>query len=229
MKNTMKKIITIAVFLAVFFTTAFAVNAAVIFNRNVVLKQNVVFNSLISWYVNQKYQTIDDWENGAGTSGEYTGEEATWSAVSGSPFAGYADINYFGATDLYSGEVKKDDRTGLWWSDIMAVGGTASTTSNEFSAATDGVRPTDGNAVGFCDALNTASFGGYTDWYLPTQKQLQQAYIDGSANNLSRPYYYFWSSTEVSVNTANAWRVTLHYGNTDTNTKTSKNNVRCVR
>lgn len=185
-----------------------------------------------SMFTNQKYQTKDDWVNAGGTVGEYTAEEATWAAVSGSPFSGYNSINYAGTggdLDLYSGAVKQDTRTGLWWSDIMAVGATASTTSNVFTLSADGSRPTGGNAIGFCDALNTANFGSHNDWYLPTQKQLQQAYIDGSANNLPSPGYYFWSSTENASSTAYAWYVALYYGYTYGSTKVTSYDVRCVR
>ncbi len=181
----------------------------------------------------QSLQTRDDWVNNVGTTGEYTAEEAQWTAVSGSPFSEYASINFAGTggdLDLYSGTVMEDTRTGLWWSDVMAVGSSASTTNNAFSAATDGVRPTGGNAIGFCDALNTANFAGYDDWYLPTQKQLMQAYIDGAANNLPNPGFNFWSSTENSGSTANAWRVYLSYGYTvESNKSTNFYYVRCVR
>ncbi|MFA6315545.1 MAG: DUF1566 domain-containing protein, partial [Candidatus Paceibacterota bacterium] len=166
-------------------------------------------------YSLQELQTIDDWVCSGATSCtsptrvEYTAEESTWATVSGSPFAGYDSINFSagGASwNLVSGTVKQDDRTGLMWSDAAATTSpagalVASSTSNVFTltgtaGVGDGTRPTGGNAIGFCDALNSASFGGYTDWYLPTQKQLMQAYIDGSANNLSSPGFYFWSSTE---------------------------------
>ena len=188
-----------------------------------------VSTSSINMFVNQKFQTKDDWVNSDGTTGEYTAEEATWTTVSGSPFSGYNTFNYLGATNLYSGSVKQDTRTGLWWSDIMAVGSTASTTTNVFGNATDGTRPTGGQAIGFCDALNTASFAGYNDWYLPTQKQLQQTYIDGAANNLPSPGYYFWSSTEYYFSTASAWSVALNNGSTVNLTKVSSYYVRCVR
>lgn len=113
----------------------------------------------------------------------------------------------------------------------MAVnnGGTATTTSNSFTLTADGSRPTGGNAIGFCGALNSANFGGYNNWYLPTQKQLQQAYIDGSANNLDRPGYNFWSSSEKSWDPTNAWNVNLNNGNTNNNIKTNLYYVRCVR
>ena len=178
-----------------------------------------------SMFTNQKNQTKDDWIDSGGIFGEYTGEEAVWSTVSGSPFS----IGDLGSYGLYSGAVKQDTRTGLWWSDIMSNGGVASTSSNVFTLLADGSRPTGGNTIGFCDALNTANFGGHNDWYLPTQKELQQAYIDGAANNLDRPGYYFWSSSELSWDSAYAWYVYLHNGYTNINTLVTSNYVRCVR
>jgi hypothetical protein len=65
-------------------------------------------------------------------------------------------------------------------------------------------------------------------WRLPTQKELMQAYIDGSFWNLTQPSTYFWSATEVSA--TSAWTVTLGNGTTTTTNKTSTSNqVRCVR
>ncbi len=178
-----------------------------------------------SMFTNQKNQTRDDWVDSGGIVDEYTAEEATWSTVTGSPFS---NISYLGG-NLYSGAVKQDARTGLWWSDIMAIGAVASTSSNDFTLIADGARPTGGNAIGFCDALNAANFGGHNDWYLPTQKQLQQAYIDGSANNLPNPDYFFWSSSELSWVSSYAWYVSLTDGYTYFNTKVTSPNVRCVR
>ena len=214
-----------------YFVNLQKISAAVIFKPGTILKSKVILLANI-WFGNQKYQTKDDWVNSGGTVGEYTAEEAAWSAVAGSPFSGYDSINYAGTggdLDLISGAVKQDGRTGLWWSDIMAVGAVASTTDNQFTLTADGARPTGGNAIGFCGALNTANFGGRNDWYLPTQKQLMQAYIDGSANNLSNPGYYFWSSTEYYSNAAYAWYVYLNYGYTYYDTKVNRYYVRCTR
>ncbi|MEB5016543.1 hypothetical protein RXP78_29870, partial [Pseudomonas aeruginosa] len=47
-----------------------------------------VSTSSINMFLNQKLQTKDDWVNSGGTTGEYTGEESTWSTVFGSPFSG---------------------------------------------------------------------------------------------------------------------------------------------
>ena len=65
-------------------------------------------------------------------------------------------------------------------------------------------------------------------WRLPAQKELDQAYIDGSNFNLTNPANSFWSVTEASPTTA--WSVNLSSGNTITNNKaTYSYYVRCVR
>ena len=165
-------------------------------------------------YSTQKLATKDDW------FGTYKAEESSWTAVSGSPFAGFAALN------LDSGTVKQDSRTGLWWS-------ASSTTypTNQFTLSADGARPTGGQAIAFCDALNTASYGGKTDWYLPTQKELMTAYINGiySQDPTFATTSYFWSSTEYSDYSGVAWLVYLYYGGTGNFNKGSGNSVRCVR
>lgn len=204
----------------------------------------------IDMFSPQKYQTIDDWvcsnaTSCAGPQVEYTAEEGVWTSVAGSPFnAGFATSSTplvyspFG-TNVYlaSGQVKQDARTGLWWSDAASTGAVtavATSTTNIFTLAGsagygDGTRPTGGNAIGFCDALNAINFAGHNDWYLPTQKQMMQAYIDGSANNLPNPGNAFWSSTEYYSSAAGAWYVALRYGYTGNNTKPNSYYVRCVR
>jgi hypothetical protein len=124
-------------------------------------------------FTNQKMETIDDWLNTSGTVAEYTSEEATWATSTGAPFSGYNSINYLGsaalgedepnALNLASGDVKTDNRTGLWWTDVTVEGTTASSTKNNFAVNTDNNRPTGGRAVNFCEALNTANFGNHND------------------------------------------------------------------
>ncbi len=172
--------------------------------------------SLAPDYSTQSLATKDDY------LGTYKGEETTWTEVTGSPFSGYGDLN------LATGKVKKDSLTGLWWS-------ASSTTlpSNSFTLSADGARPAGGNAIAFCDALNTASYGGHADWYLPTQKELIQAYIDGiySQDADFATTSYFWSSTEDSGRSSSAWYVVLPYGGTGGVGKSGEGflAVRCVR
>ena len=190
----------------------------------------------------QEHQRYDDWNcaannaeaEGACAAGdpEYTGEESSWSS---STDATPPDV-------LDSGKVYKDERTGLYWSDKATT-----TITNEFGTTIDECTDnaiingtcdpcsfsTKGNAITLCCDLDLdCSANGCsssTDWRLPTQKELMQAYIDGAANNLPSPNSYFWSSTESYSNTDYAWYVTLYYGYTSNGTKTSTRGVRCVR
>ena len=93
-----------------------------------------------------------------------------------------------------------------------------------FSAVASG---TNNAAVGAKSASLLCSERG-NGWRLPVQKELMQAYIDGSFWNLTNPSNNFWSLTETS--STNAWYVTLNGGSTNfTNKSTSSYYVRCVR
>jgi hypothetical protein len=82
-------------------------------------------------------------------------------------------------------------------------------------------------AVGSKTASQLCSERG-NGWRLPTQKELMQAYIDGSYFNLTQPSDLFWSAAEYSSTLA--WFVPLNVGNTNlTNKSTSSTQVRCVR
>jgi len=101
------------------------------------------------------------------------------------------------------------------------------------------VEDNDVSAADFClnlqldadnaDSDSNGATGVETDWRLPTQKELMQAYINGAANNLPNPGYDFWSSTERSNSQSNAWNVHLDHGFTHSSTKSSNHAVRCVR
>jgi len=99
----------------------------------------------------------------------------------------------------------------------------------------NGDGPTDfgWSALDWCENLELAvdGTGDKTDWRLPTQKELLQAYINGAANNLPNPDHYYWSSTEYYSSTAKAWLVYLSYGNTLNfiNKTNSGYYARCVR
>jgi hypothetical protein len=94
------------------------------------------------------------------------------------------------------------------------------------------VEDNDVSAAEFCLNLQLDSNGDSvleTDWRLPSQKELMQAYINGAANNLPNPGAYFWSSTESFNSQSFAWLVHLNLGSTSTNTKATAYAVRCVR
>lgn len=192
-------------------------------------------------YTTQKNRIYDDWKGSANstaaglataysTSVDQNDEEATWDTYSAATTT----------VALASDVVKKDNRTGLYWSDCYsaAMDGSCDTRTNSFTLdgviadADDSLDAEDGQAVDFCESLILDGDGNgtdETDWYLPSQKELMQAYIDGSANNLRSPGHYLWSSTEQYSNTSYAWGVRLSDGDTANDTKTSSYYARCVR
>lgn len=157
----------------------------------------------------------DDYNNGgSAASGRYA---MGWTACN-------AGNSYCGTSD--TGADAKDDSTGLIWSMPCNGSGCAS-----FSDATPLTYSWDSSAVNNNSRTVSQLCSDHTGWSLPHQKQLMQAYIDGSYGNLeasgvSRNY---WSASTVSTNTTNAWHTYLSYGNTANNAKTSSYYVRCVR
>jgi hypothetical protein len=177
-------------------------------------------------YSLQQYNEYDDYE-GPGGNGElvndYTGDEATWTNTS---------------TNVW-----QDERTGLYWSNNLGnysnIFPDQDHSTCDFFLSTprgtyDGSDGDCGNAINTCGNLSLDADGDgtpETDWYLPTQKELQQAYLDGMYNQAGGSFTttsMFWSSSEVSDNPTTAWRVGLHYGSTYTASKTRENAVRCV-
>jgi hypothetical protein len=136
--------------------------------------------------------------------------------------------------------VYKDNRTGLYWSPKQT------TSTNEFNLLAcdfysttprgdyNGTDTDCGNAINICGTLSLDANGDSiadTKWYLPTQSELMQAYLNGiylSTNTTWTTGDNFWSSTETqSVNTY-AWYTNLYYGNTNYSNKTATYSVRCV-
>ena len=181
-------------------------------------------------FSNMQYSTYDDYAGGdylgwGGTlTDDYQGEESEWSNMSVGE-----DIAW------------RDERTGVYWSAHQG------TMSNIFTMAScdyftsiprssyDGSDSDCGLAINYCATLD---FAGRTDWYLPSQKELMQAYIDGIYNQAgideaSAAAFvtdnYYWSSSEVSYNSNNAWSVYLYRGKSDSRGKTNAYyGVRCV-
>lgn len=120
------------------------------------------------------------------------------------------------------------------------------TTTGNANAYCDNQDPTSGftedndvSAQDFClnlaldadnaDADSNGTTGTETDWRVPTQKELLQAYIDGAGNNLPNANNTFWSSTERNTTQADGLGVNLATGTTGGSTKNVNNTAICVR
>ena len=79
------------------------------------------------------------------------------------------------------------------------------------------------------DTLTGCESIGDGHWRTPYQKELMQAYIDGSWGNLTNAGYYFWSATSYSNATHTGWYFILSNGYTVNDIKTASYGVRCVR
>ena len=127
-----------------------------------------------------------------------------------------------------SGTGNHDPRTGLIWSQYLkndaGVVGFAASGGSDWSW--DGTTDADSVAVGSKTASQLCSERG-NGWRLPSEKELMQAYIDGSFWNLSNPANSFWSRTEYGA--TGAYYVNLSSGGTVNTTKTVSTYVRCVR
>jgi hypothetical protein len=158
-----------------------------------------------------------------------------------------SENNYCGTGD--SGANAKDNATDLVWSYPCAGSGCGSWDTSDAATLTTGCLPEGACAFLTSDTLYswnssggnnnslTASqlCSGHTGWSLPHQKQLMQAYIDGSYGNLEPQgvYRYYWSATVVSFNNNYynvwAWLVNLSDGYAYDNRSYSAHSVRCVR
>ncbi len=140
-----------------------------------------------------------------------------------------ADIAWTVPSPPVTGDDKRDERTGIIWSKALANdAGTVVFTTGTGSTWSWSAVGANNVAVGNKTAIQLcAEMNGGGVWRLPVQKELQQAYIDGSFFNLDGPAATFWSATEGSATVA--WRVNLSTGGATSETKTSLTSVRCVR
>jgi len=96
-------------------------------------------------------------------------------------------------------------------------------------AKTDATTRTLDAAITHCEGLN---FGDRTDWRVPSQKEMLQAYVDGitsqkSTLNFSSAFYH--SSTAHSLTTANSIRVNVATGESVSATRATTARSICVR
>ncbi len=183
---------------------------------------------------------VDDHNNGADQpypTGSYQG---SWTdCVEGNNWCGTGDSTYADAKDNNTGliwSVKIDDtgddtQTWFWANNCIYPGDSGSRGATCSADDDDGctcVKNEAGSKTG-CEAI------GDGNWRLPYQKELMQAYINGSSKSsvsyLSDTNFNYWSSTTLSNNTHNAWAVSLTYGRTTYNIKTNDASyrIRCVR
>ena len=199
---------------------------------------NRIFSNRVDYSL-QGYSTRDNFAgtyNGGVGPEDYMEEESEW-------------VDYSVDTNT----VWKDERTGLYWSADRGV-----LTANNFTLSTcdfftseprssyDGSDLDCGGTIEAPHAINycaTLDYGGRSDWYLPSQQELMQAYIDGMYNQAGETPeeaatftwrttggggYYSWSSSEVSGSPTRVWYVRPGYGGTANGDKTGTYAVRCV-
>jgi len=178
---------------------------------------------------------VDDYnDNGTMPADSYT---STWTTCA-------VGNNYCGTNDLTNAN-KKDDSTGLVWS--IRTGTSDWFVANNCKYPNNGLLGDDGacgtngevackcvklpeGSMTGCETLGAVVAGNSGGWRLPSQKELMQAYINGSWGNLSLAGYDYWSATTKSNYTYYAWYTNLTNGNTYSYTKTNTTlSVRCVR
>jgi hypothetical protein len=162
---------------------------------------------------------IDDWNGGSAAPVDRYSKAWTQCNVG----------NSYCATGLASADAI-DNSTGLLWS--LPCDGLGCSTFNDASLSTyswDNSRAINNGKT--AAALCSSGDHGQTGWFLPSQKQTMQAYIDGSYGNLETTgvYRYYWSATTASTLTTTAWVYYLSNGSTQNTAKTAAYYVRCVR
>jgi hypothetical protein len=175
--------------------------------------------------LDQSLMEYDNYEDG-----DSEAEESTWTNTAGAADSG----------------VWQDQRTDLYWS--IHQGLMSNTFPDQDHSSCDFFSESDrgnydgsdadcGDAINICATLELDADGdsiAETDWYLPSQGELMQAYLDGIYNQTNAIFVsggLFWSSTEVSDTTSDAWYVILYYGATRSFPKDTDIfiDTRCVR
>ncbi len=120
-----------------------------------------------------------------------------------------------------------DQSTGIKWYNgtylITNAIGTAIGTGASNTALIISVQGSGSYAASICTAL---TLGGYTDWYLPSEDELNELYINRAVIGGFASVYY-WSSTEA--NSTEAWVQYFPNGGQGYANKGPSNYVRAVR
>jgi hypothetical protein len=177
---------------------------------------------------------VDDYNNATTTpSNRYS---TSWTQCNASAYDAATNPGGNYCNTGAAGADAKDNSTGLVWS--LSCNGAGCDSFSDSSPITYAWNATTTNNYSTVQAATSTASGlctngdhQQTGWYLPHQKQLMQAYIDGSYGNLeasgvSRTY---WSATTKSYGTTNAWYTYLSSGFTTNDAKTNATYVRCVR
>jgi hypothetical protein len=148
------------------------------------------------------------------------------------------------ADDVASWAMVQDNRTGLIWENKTDDGGIHDkdnkyTWYDPNSATNGGNQGTPGEGTDtkdFIDALNAAKFGGFSDWRLPTVKELSTIkHSDKWDPSINAAYFqntqssYYWSSTTGANNSGYAWYVHFHSGQVTSYYKLISMYARAVR
>jgi hypothetical protein len=144
----------------------------------------------------------------------------------------------------------KDNATGLIWEVKRNMDGTSHYDDPNDADNTytwyDGNPDTHGGQAGapgsgmnteaFINALNRAHFGGFSDWRLPTIKELAYLADTGRSNpSINVTYFpntvssWYWSSSTSANYPYHAWGVGFRYGHDSYNYKYFHGYVRAVR
>ena len=79
------------------------------------------------------------------------------------------------------------------------------------------------------DYAKQLQLGGYSDWRVPTKKELEEIYKFKGISGINPAEHYFWSSSTNVNNTNYAWAVNFSNGYVNYSNKTNYDYVRCVR
>ena len=120
-----------------------------------------------------------------------------------------------------------DQSTGAVWGNLSATGATGSAIGTGL-ANTNAIIAENGAGSYAAQLCHSLSLGGYTDWYLPSSAELNELYVNqakigGFSGNA------YWSSTEYSTDTEEAWSQYFGLMSNGTDGKGTQNNVRAVR